>query len=166
MAKKRKPRVAKEAATQGPEDPLLGSRFQVTISSLVGAAAGEYSISEHTMINLVNLLRELRNHRELALQHIWSCFLIEREDAGKEEGIDKTKDLIIGKIAAYWSVKVTRKQLEPKTDIEWEETADLKLPFDAKKLPLVKKERVAVKTVSPAEPSLEKQLAAGEYDVD
>lgn len=140
----------------------MGSRFQVVITGLVGGALGEYSISEHTMINLVNLLRELRNHRELALQHIWSCFLIEREDAGREEGIEKAKDIIIGKIAVYWSVKVTQKQLEPKTDVEWEEPSDLKLPYVAKKLPIIKKEHKTVVTTS----TLEEQLEAGKFDVD
>jgi len=161
---KRRERGAKTTATEGPEDPLLGSRFQVTITSLVGAAAGEYSVSEHTTVNLVNLLREMRNHRDLALRHIWSCFLITREDSVK--GIDETKDIIIEKIAAYWGVKVTRKQLEPKIDIEWSEFEDLKLPYDARKLSLIKKEHKKVEIKSTPEPSLEERLAAGKYDIE
>ena len=159
MVKKRKPRTTK-AVTSGPDDPLLGSRFQVVISSMVMGAT-----TAHTSVNLTNLLREMRDHHDLALRHVWSCFLIEREDEGNEEGIAATKDVIIEKIATHWGVVVTPKQLEPKTDIEWQELEDLKLPYDAAKLPIVKKAKVEPSTVKP-QTSLEDALSSGKYDVE
>lgn len=145
----------------GPDDPLLSGRFQVTITGLVGDASGTYSPSPYTLVNLVNLLREMNSHRDQALRIIWSNFLIIREEGDK--GIDEAKDVLIEKIAAYWNVKITRKQLEPKTEVEWCEIEDLKLPYDAAKLPAIRKRTV---TVEPVSPSLEDQLASGEFDVN
>ena len=161
MARKRKTKEVKTAL--GPLDPLLGGRFQVTITSFVHETS-----TEHTMVSLINLLREMRDHRDMALRHIWGCLLICREENG--EGIDAAKDVIIEKIAAYWDVRVTRKQLEPKINVDWDSIDDLKLPYDAKKLPAIRK-KYAVTTPTPEpveEPStaLEDELESGEFNIE
>ena len=167
MAKPRKSRSVRTMATEGPLDPLLGSRFQVVITSLVGGAAGTFALSGHTIVNLTNLLREMRNHRELALQHIWSSFLIEREDEDNIEAIKKVKDILIEKIAVHWGVKITHKHLEPKTDIKWHGLEDLQLPYNPKRLPIIKnKHKVEKTTTSEPVSTLESQLESGEFDIE